>query len=146
MSTRSIVARPDGEGWVGRYCHWDGYPTCRGAQLWLTYKELGNAEAVRQYAIRPEENGYWSSYATPSELAKVEGSWVEEPSISPSLVGSSGDHCGTEWAYVIGDEGLSVFAWLYEEGRWEPCGAYPWSGPEPDWERIQKDVYEAVRS
>lgn len=72
MSTRSVIARPEGDGFIGRYAHWDGYPTCRGAQLWQSFKELGSAEALRKYAIREGEKGYWSSYQPPSEAARQE--------------------------------------------------------------------------
>lgn len=71
MSTRSVLARPDGDGFIGRYAHWDGYPTCRAAQLWQTYRELGSAAKVREYAIKEGQKGYWSSYAPPSK-AEVE--------------------------------------------------------------------------
>ncbi len=69
MSTRSVVAEVRGDGFVGRYCHSDGYPTVRGRQLFETYRQLGDdAEAVRRYAIREGESGYWSSYKVPSEF------------------------------------------------------------------------------
>ena len=36
MSTRSVIARPMGDGFNGRYHHWDGYPSGLGAELyWL---------------------------------------------------------------------------------------------------------------
>lgn len=31
MSTRSAIARPAGDGWEGRYHHFDGYPSGVGA-------------------------------------------------------------------------------------------------------------------
>jgi len=33
MGTRSVIARPTGEGWAGRYCHADGYPDHQGRVL-----------------------------------------------------------------------------------------------------------------
>jgi hypothetical protein len=73
MSTRSVIARPDGDAFIGRYAHWDGYPTCRGAQLWRTFTELGSAQAVREYAIREGQQGYWSSFMPPSQAAREAG-------------------------------------------------------------------------
>lgn len=70
MSTRSVIARPDGDGWQGRYCHWDGYPTCRGRQLWQTFDQLGTVEAVRSYAIKEGTPGYWSSFLPPERLVR----------------------------------------------------------------------------
>jgi hypothetical protein len=37
MSTRAVIARPRGDGFAGRYHHWDGYPSGLGATLfWLS--------------------------------------------------------------------------------------------------------------
>jgi hypothetical protein len=33
MGTRSVIAIPEGDGWKGRYCHWDGYPSHQAAIL-----------------------------------------------------------------------------------------------------------------
>jgi hypothetical protein len=72
MSTRSIIARPEGDGFAGRYCHWDGYPTCRGAQIWEAMKELdGDVEKLIGYAIREDDPGYWSSFQTPLKAAEM---------------------------------------------------------------------------
>jgi hypothetical protein len=132
MSTRSIVARVAGDGFEGRYCHWDGYPTNRAKQLFQAYRELGNsADALKTYAIRDGESGYWSSFQPPSEEKKPahretpegeaefqknlgEFSWCFEKD-NYDLVKSWGDNWGTEWAYVIDDKGLSVFDYVYAE-------------------------------
>lgn len=72
MSTRSIIAEPAGDGFTGIYCHWDGYPTCRGAQLWEALAELGgDVDALKAWALRPGEVGYWSSFGTPSDVAAM---------------------------------------------------------------------------
>lgn len=47
MSTRSVVARKSTDPkkvYQGVYCHWDGYPTARGAKIWeIVYKDfIGN--------------------------------------------------------------------------------------------------------
>jgi hypothetical protein len=167
MSTRSVIARTEGDGFVGRYCHWDGYPTNRGAQLFAAYRELDNdAEALRKYAIREGESGTWSSFQVPSELTEFDRStpegeaefqkasdagWTKSEG-DDSLVNSSGDDWGTEWAYVIEDRGLLVFDRRWGkpdaddgkmvgmfgqgadagDGYWKLVGTYTWDA-EPDW-------------
>ena len=47
MSTRSAIARVHGDGFLGVYHHWDGYPTGLGKTLWdnthkMPLKELLN--------------------------------------------------------------------------------------------------------
>lgn len=155
MSTRSVVARVKGDGFAGRYCHWDGYPTHRGAQLFQSYRELGSADALIKYAIREGESGYWSSFCVPSEnrieadRTTPEGEkafqenpakigWAYEASQS-ELITSSGDDCGTEWAYVIADNGLTVF----ENRRgWQYIGTYKWD-EEPEWESVERANWSA---
>lgn len=71
MSTRSIIGTAHDGGFEGRYCHSDGYPTCRGRQIFETYHQLGgNLQALIAYAIRPGDTGYWSSYMTPHQNAE----------------------------------------------------------------------------
>ena len=160
MSTRSVLAVQNGDGFKGRYAHYDGYPTSRAAQLFQTYKELFNdAELVRQYAVKPSLNGSWSSYCPPSEVAEREANKPDyqtsnytynEDTNNEGWIYSDGDHWGTEWAYVIGDKALSVFSWRYQdedytEGSWVFCGAYDWN-KEHDWEKLEKAVYAGLEA
>lgn len=70
MGTRSVLARPEGDGFAGVYAHWDGYPTCKGPELFDSLKELGgDVSALRDYAIREGTSGYWSSFMPPSDVA-----------------------------------------------------------------------------
>jgi hypothetical protein len=66
MGTRSIIAIPDGDGWRGRYCHYDGYPTGVG----MTLTALVNRDGIRavQRIIVLEHAG-WSGLdlAQPSQ-------------------------------------------------------------------------------
>jgi len=154
MSTRSVLAIQNGDGFKGRYAHWDGYPSCRAVQLFQTYKELFNdAELVRQYAVKPNLNGSWSSYSPPSEVANREASKPDsrtmndtynEDTSNEGWIYSDGDHWGTEWAYVIGDKALSIFFWKYSEGytegSWVFCGAYDWN-KEHNWEQLELSLY-----
>lgn len=62
MSTRSVIAEPNGDGFRGRYHHWDGYPSGVGQTLWGLYHGHfdGDTEAMRQYLIADEPVG-WST-------------------------------------------------------------------------------------
>lgn len=64
MGTRSIVAEPHGDGFRGRYVHWDGYPSGVGASLFEAYRTRfeGDHEAMTLYLIDEEPVG-WSVLA-----------------------------------------------------------------------------------
>ena len=53
MSTRSIIAIPEGDGWKGRYVHYDGYPAGVGQTVWHIVKTAGLAEAARILTSKP---------------------------------------------------------------------------------------------
>lgn len=57
MGTRSIIAIPEGDGWRGRYCHWDGYPHGVGRAL-VALVERDGIERVRRTLT--EDNYSWS--------------------------------------------------------------------------------------
>lgn len=46
MGTRSIIAKPDGDAWRGRYCHWDGYPEGVGQRLMELVNRDGLAKVI----------------------------------------------------------------------------------------------------
>lgn len=62
MSTRSCIAKPDGDGWKGRYHHSDGYPSGLGRFLFEVHGSHfgGNTEAMIKLLIEDEPVG-WSS-------------------------------------------------------------------------------------
>lgn len=62
MSTRSIVAKPDGDAWKGRYVHSDGYPSGVGACLFTAYHEAfgGDLAAMTAKLVDSEHVG-WSA-------------------------------------------------------------------------------------
>lgn len=62
MSTRSVIARPWGDGFEGRYHHYDGYPSGVGAQLWELYhgRYAGDVGAMVAELIEAHPAG-WST-------------------------------------------------------------------------------------
>jgi hypothetical protein len=177
--------------------------------LWAAYDELGrDASALRAYAIRDGERGYWSSFITPAQaraqVAKpttvkcglcagtgtrpsdehwqAGSTWAQQcggcnacqgtgqahnpdrlegwrPEDSDNLVSSGGDDYGTEWAYVIGDDGLAVYERRYGApeadgghgtgmfgtgasgaggGYWWHLGTFSWDGLEPNWGYLER--------
>jgi len=62
MSTRSIIAKPEGDGWEGVYHHWDGYPSGVGVELLTIYRSVfgGDLDAMTKYLIDDEPVG-WST-------------------------------------------------------------------------------------
>lgn len=60
MSTRSIVALADGDGFTqGVYAHFDGYPTSRGPVLFEIAKNLGSVQALWD-VLNTADKGGWS--------------------------------------------------------------------------------------
>lgn len=61
MSTRAIIAKPEGDGWVGTYHHYDGYPTGLGTTLLEAHAGYfaGDVDAMTRYLIDDELVG-WS--------------------------------------------------------------------------------------
>jgi hypothetical protein len=62
MSTRSVIAKPVGDGWEGRYHHWDGYPAGVGAELFHLYHNVfgHSVERMRKVLIDQHPAG-WST-------------------------------------------------------------------------------------
>lgn len=124
MGTRAVIAKPDGEmGWVGRYHHWDGYPSGLGATLAEWHERLGAAELTR--ILIDEEKVGWSTIndadlTLPPAWEELGGSERSGP-LSYSVRGETdellithdGDDCGTEWAYVIREDEIEVLERRY---------------------------------
>lgn len=148
MSTRSIIGRAIDGGFVGRYCHWDGYPSARGPLLADTYAQCNaNVSAVRTWCLREGEgvNGYWSSFMSPrgvmAQNAKPAdrrmGTWVTD---NGEGWASSQDHCGAEWAYLLGEDGVSVLARL--RGEWRHEATVAWTDlAATDWAALERPVH-----
>ena len=62
MATRGVIARPAGNGWEGRYHHWDSYPSGLGKTLWDAYHRFfrRDIDAMTSYLIDQHPAG-WST-------------------------------------------------------------------------------------
>lgn len=146
MSTRSIIARQDGDSWKGRYAHWDGYPMHQGKSIWNIVQRDGFEKAARTFT---DENYYWSTVSPFQEsTADDEGRWKivegygcagDESEASPDEWHTPKDLDDTwcEWVYVITQGGLMV---IYIATQ-ELIGFYQWNGEEPNWEKVQEKAY-----
>jgi hypothetical protein len=133
MATRSIVAEPYGDGWNGRYVHWDGHPQTRLTQLQLLVAKYG-VEEVRDTIIR--EHFSWSSIDTAtkglsahddkSRFAFVEGYGIAHTDIDLSEADNwlfrhtDKDFAGTEYLYILADKAIIVCEYDYSEKQWKP--------------------------
>jgi hypothetical protein len=62
MSTRGVIARPWGDGFEGRYHHWDSYPTGLGETLWgLFHGRYGGDLDRMQTELIDEHPAGWST-------------------------------------------------------------------------------------
>lgn len=72
-----MVARPEGNGFIGRHVHWDGYPEWMGHQLWEAYQQFAvmtgvdPVQALRDYVLREGQSGQWENFISPG-LAAIE--------------------------------------------------------------------------
>lgn len=123
MGTHSCIAKPEGDGWRGRYVHWDGYPTGVGVTLVTALTEAfkGDLDAMTAKLIDNEPVG-WSIIAG-ADLSQP-GCWVDSgdrPNNAPasySARGETGDTWitsqdeafpGVEWVYVLTPSGVMVW-------------------------------------
>lgn len=132
MGTRSVIAIPDAEaGWKGRYVHWDGYPSAVGEALRQiinrdTYSIAVENLVHRHYGwsgLNPQESGPLPDYMSDGRFQTVIGYGTAYTtkggqSDPDEWITPAGDDWGTEWAYLLGEDGIAVF-----ENRWSPDGS-----------------------
>ena len=138
MGTRSIIGLKTGNGWFGRYCHWDGYPEGVGSAVWHIVKRDGISEAVKTLLM---DNYSWSCLTTATEpdpdntrsFKFVAGYGYAHCDGRPDdIIVSDGDKWGTEFAYILCREGVSVNR-VDEVDRLHEIGFYRWDMEgEPD--------------
>ena len=92
MGTRSLVLKPHGDGFEGRYVHFDGYPTGVGIALLRIVKRDG-LEKARKIII--DDHYYWSCinesmFSTRYDLASkdiVTNDYTDSPTGNVVLLG-----------------------------------------------------------
>lgn len=116
MSTRSALAFKTEDGWEGIYCHWDGYPTNRGSQIWkilmedfcLNKGELGVQNdgkietALRSFVdvyIKGHPSG-WSSFPDTC-YCHDPGFVMRDGIIDGKITSKDNDPLFIEWVYII---------------------------------------------
>lgn len=119
MGTRSVLAIAQGDGWKGRYCHWDGYPSNQLNELMRIIRKEGYERAT-QVLLR--EHYGWSSLNENPELGNGmrDGRFVVVPgygvayttkdlqSSEEEWITNTGGDFWTEWAYVMWPEKIVV--------------------------------------
>lgn len=125
MSTRSIIARSAGDGFVGRYHHSDGYPTGLGAYLFrlINRKYDGDESAFLRFAIDEHPAGWSHIYGaaplsdkgydnTKSEAQCYCHGYFAERDGDRAQDVTQDDNCGAEWAYAFDEvsHNMGVFA------------------------------------
>lgn len=157
MSTNSIIAfANDQKGWLGRYCHWDGYPTHMAKTLWNEVKAAG-VDALEVFLTSgPGEWGI-SQLGAGFLTNPVQKSWDHSGDDGPAhnfqvYKGRPGadpradwytpgtDLGGAEWVYIAYPVGLQVNKATGDTTS-EFVGLYAWDLPEPDWEQVETQGY-----
>ena len=141
MSTRSVVAIPDGDAWKGRYVHWDGYPTAMAPSL----TDLVRRDGLAKVVLTLTESFYGWSTIDPNQtrLEDCSGFDAERFTSVPGYGVAPKDQfddwhtpdpeAWTEWAYVLCPAGLLVV----KQGETDRViGLFDWN-TDHDWKAIQ---------
>lgn len=155
MSTRSVVATAVGEGWHGRYCHDDGYPTHMGQVLWqaIATHPDGPAAAIAKldaFLMTGAGSQSISSIHDPSFLVEpvldewgVRGQHGARGNVRVYLNRPDDDGMDdvydntkdwrNEWLYIATLGGLMVLRGDDDE----LVGTFRYDEPEPDWNAVE---------
>lgn len=130
MGTRSIIAKVDGDGFIGRYCHWDGYPSHMLPELVhvLTHHDGGPVAALEvllahDWSSISHEKCELGEWDDPSRgFAPVPGVGIAHDEGGPTWLEYHGEAGGMntdcEWVYAIDAERgrITVFDLPYASG------------------------------
>jgi hypothetical protein len=156
MATRSIIAVPHGDGWKGRYAHWDGYPDWMGQALWRIVQRDG-AEAAAN--VLTNQNFYWSNvdptqtglgdWQDDGRFAFVNGYGVAGTSAQAKdewIYSTDFDYWGTEYVYVICADSLMIgeISGGLEQATVNWIGNFRFSDAEPVWAHLTGDAPATV--
>jgi len=148
VGTRSVIARPAGDGWQGRACHYDGYPDHQGRVLFdaVTGHFAGDVNAACRYLIDEHPAG-WSflggDFTQPPGFHAAGNAGGrnqcychgdrDEPAESLLDPGTA-RACSTQYAYVLASDGMRVLR--ASRGGWDQLAELAWDD-QPDWHAIQ---------
>jgi hypothetical protein len=123
MSTRSLIAVPDGSSWRGRYCHWDGYPGHMVPTLNQVYRlTFGGTDLDAMVRVLTADHYGWSVLSTGEPAADGAGEFV--PGVGRAYTDQPDEWFSAEdapedleWAYVLTPAGITVWqggdAWTH---------------------------------
>jgi hypothetical protein len=150
MGTRSVVGVPYGDGFRGRYCHWDGYPTYNGVHLWRMIQRDGIEKVVNTIVF---DNYQWSSLdhcknnvvlnngETLKNVVRGYGSIytdVTEDDWITYTGNASDDLWCTEWAYILDVNSKTMSIMKIDNNQVRLLTTINVeNGDEPDWENLQ---------
>ena len=137
MSTRSIVAIPAGDGWMGRYVHWDGGPARRLPIL----QELVKRDGIVPVIDTIVRNNYGWSHLDPEQTHELEGyhtdkRFIAQPGygVAYTLEQAGGEQMETdqtadpvwiEYVYILGPRTLTLMEGVTDGPQsWRLMGTY----------------------
>ena len=156
MSTRSVIARPTKSGFVGRYHHWDGYPSGLGATLCKAYHGhfQRNLDAMCRFLLDDHPAGFSTIVGRDLSLAcgfaprSLDGTTAKHPecfchgdrSEEPQeLTEKDAAGCGCEYAYLLisaEDQPMMRILSSYTRSGDKMIGAFGCGDPDAVWREI----------
>lgn len=146
MSTRACIARIQGDGFLGVYHHWDGYPTGLGKTLWQLVRDNGRTTTLKVLIDRHPAgwstiNGKdWTKVPGFVELGTPHEDAADRPECychgdrheEPNPV-TQADDMGMEWAYIFDEpqDTLTVLERTRPDGR-PAVGMFGTLGADPE--------------
>lgn len=154
MGTRGIIARKTPGGWLGRYHHWDSYPTGLGKMLFGLANGHFKGDLKGMMRVLTVEHTGWSTingkdftlppgYIDPGSVqnevaeasdarvpqcychgARHEKGWIVKPEDAPQ-----------EWAYVVDvkKRTMDVLYGNVKKKKWDFVKTVAFGEAEPDW-------------
>ena len=140
MATRSCVAVPQGDGWAGRYVHWDGYPEHMIPTLldlierkgldrvidvlinWnYGWSSLGAAGQIDVDRYADDRFTVVSDYGVAYSRSEQDNHWITDQNSEPLW---------HEFVYILGPKGITVLHSTVDENdeyvhRYHSTVTYP---------------------
>jgi len=166
MSTRGVIARRNGDGFTGRYHHWDSYPSGLGKTLFKWAKLMPLDQMLKM--LLDDHPAGWSTIVGTDP--KLEPGYVElDNKSAPNrprcychgdrsepqddiLTEANASAVGCEYAYVFdeqrrtmailssycrdGHKMIGMFGMGDPEAAWRLVATIDLDGEEPDWEEL----------